>query len=177
MGRLHHKFIRAFVVGVTVASVLQADAATHYVSPAGGQVSPFSTWATAARVIQDAVDAAIDGDDVLVTNGTYATGGRAAGTNSSINRVAVDKIVALHSVNGPQFTVIDGLKAVRCVSLASNASLTGFTLTNGVISDGGGGVYADWSSAIVSNCTITASAATNIFSGFGGGAYGPTLYN
>src|SRR5689334_19384918 len=100
MGRLHHGCLRAVFVGLTTVFVVQADAATHYVSPTGGQVSPYTTWATAARVIQDAVDAATDGDDVVVTNGTYATGGRAAGTNSSLNRVAADKIVALRSVNG-----------------------------------------------------------------------------
>src|SRR5215831_88755 len=118
------------LIGLTAVALLPADAATFYVSPTGGQTAPYTNWATAARVIQTAVDAATDGDEIVVTNGAYSTGGRPAGTNVTPNRVAVDKAVILRSVNGPQFTAIDGQKSVRCVSLATNAMLSGFTLTN-----------------------------------------------
>src|SRR5262245_41862092 len=138
MGVISQKVFRAVVISLTAAFVLQADAVTLYVSPNGGQVPPYANWTTAARVIQDAVDAAGNGDTIVVTNGIYLTGGRTVvvvdtnlfTTNLFFNRVVVDKQLTLRSVNGPQFTGIDGQEAGGCVSLASNASVSGFTLTS-----------------------------------------------
>src|SRR5207302_82755 len=83
-------------------------------------------------------DAAMAGDEVVVTNGIYAAGGRAV-YGTMTNRVAVDKPLALRSVNGPQFTIIQGRwlpsttngdGAIRCAYLTNGASLSGFTVTN-----------------------------------------------
>ena len=72
-------------------------------------------------------------------------------------------------MNGPQLTMIEGAKApgstngdgaIRCVYLVNGASLSGFTLTNGVtrtdwrLARGvrGGGVWCESASGVVSNC-------------------------
>jgi len=167
-----------------------SSAATHYVF-AGNPTptAPYTDWSTAATNIQDAVDAAASGDTVLVTNGVYQYGGRAVYTGMT-NRVAITKALTVESVNGPLVTAIignqvpvttNGSGAIRCVYLASGASVTGFTLTNGATTGlspayepddivGGGGVYAPWSNSVVSDCIITGN-----FSYLGGGVDGGIL--
>src|SRR5690349_8497167 len=102
-----------------------AVAVVHYVSPVSPTpAAPYTTWTTAAKNIQDAVDAAGPGDTILVTNGVYATGGRAF-ASSLTNRVTINKPLVVQSVNGPLVTVIQGNPtignaAVRCVYLTNN---------------------------------------------------------
>jgi hypothetical protein len=161
-------------ISLTVTTLLLAgsslSAATRYVSMVNANPTPpYTNWATAATNIQQAVDAAVAGDVVVVTNGTYATGSRV------VYRVAVDKPLTLQSVNGPQATVINGGGAVGCVYLASGANLFGFTLANGVAVNGGG-VYCQSTSAVLSNCVLTGNLA-NGYDGMGGGAFLGTLNN
>ncbi len=178
------------VLGISFLLVtFHAPATTRYVdlnSP--NATPPFTDWTTAATNIQDAVDAAVDGDLVLVTNGVYATGGVVV-TGSLSSRVAVTRAVTVQSVNGPTVTVIKGFQipgtkngdgAVRCVYLTNNAALIGFTLTNGATRGGaatsnerqGGGVFCR-SSAVVSNCIIVGNTADRS----GGGAIAGKLYD
>jgi hypothetical protein len=178
---------------VTVITLLLAvsslSAATHYVSlESTNPTSPYTNWVTAATNIQQAVDATAAGEEIVVTNGIYVTGGRAV-YGTMTNRVAVDKPLTLRSVNGPQFTLIQGYQVpgttnsdwvIRCVYLTNGAILSGFTLTNGASRNvgewetelSGGGVWCVSASAVVSNCVLTSNLATK-----GGGAYRGTLYN
>jgi formylglycine-generating enzyme required for sulfatase activity len=186
----------AFALLAVLAFVCTSNpttAATLHVwqdSPSPGP--PYADWATAASTIQQAVDAAQAGDMVLVTNGVYASGGRVAGMNLLVNRVLVNKAITLQSVNGPDVTVIEGHQvpgatngdgAIRCMYLANGAVLSGFTLTNGATrcdsglgygqEDGGGGIWCESGSAVVTNCVLTGNSAFV----YGGGAYSGTLNN
>jgi hypothetical protein len=147
---------------------------------------PYSTWATAATNIQDAVDAAMAGDEIVVTNGIYASGSRATIDDAHMNRLVVDKPLAVRSVQGPDVTVIDGGGSNRCVYLADAASLSGFTLTHGVVpatwmgalregrwlAGVGGGIMCQSSNPVVSDCVIAGNTAND-----GGGAAGGSLNN
>jgi len=168
------------------------DAATSYVwKDSPNPTPPYSSWETAAHVIQDGVDAAINGDTVLVTNGVYSTGGKASDpyTDWTISRVVVGKAITLRSVNGPEVTIIEGYQqptttfgdsAIRCVYLMSGTTLSGFTLTNGatredfdapIASAYGGGVHCIARDAVVTNCILAGNSAHRL----GGGVYGGTL--
>jgi hypothetical protein len=183
--------VRAAVLAAALlATSASALATVRYVdvnstSPA----SPYTNWLTAATTIQAAVDTATSGDEIVVTNGVYATGGRVVGTNILVNRAAVDKPLKVRSVNGPQFTVIKGYQvpgttygasAIRCVYLVNGASLSGFTLTNGATlgwsppyyDHYGSGVWCESTNAVVTNCVLTGNSGFEC-----GGAYGGTFYN
>jgi parallel beta-helix repeat protein len=166
-----------------------AQLVIHCVDAAGtNPAAPYSTWATAATNIQDAITASFAGDIVLVTNGLYATGGKSM-DGVLTNRVSVDKAIRVQSVNGPWVTAIQGAwdpvstngpAAVRCAWLMNNAALTGFTLqwgatrNSGVVpSAQGGGVWCASSNAAVANCVIVSNTSYS----FGTGAYQGTLNN
>src|SRR5262249_28124588 len=95
--------------GVSATVTIHVVMQTHYVAAdSANPGAPYTSWVTAARNIQDAVDAAvIPGARVLVNDGTYATGGRAV-SSTMTNRVMVEKPLNLRSVNGPQLTIIQG---------------------------------------------------------------------
>jgi len=173
---------------VLALASLHLCAATLYVDlKCASPAWPFATWATAATTIQEAVDVAAAGDDIVVTNGIYQAGGQAVYGMS--NRVAVTKPVSVQSVNGPEVTTVVGYQvpwttngdgAVRCVYLTNGAVLAGFTLTQGatqssgdvVRQQSGGGVWCESTNCTVSNCILTTNAAV-----YGGGASGGTLSN
>ena len=165
----------------------ETHGATHYVNPHNpNPVAAFTNWATAATTIQAAVDAAVAGDEVVVTNGIYATGGRAV-EGTMTNRVVIDKAVTVRSVNGLRVTIIKGAAAsgpnglgdgaIRCVDVSENAVLSGFTLTNGHTRAAGdfakeqrGGGARCLFSGLLTNCIISGNSA-----GSGGGVSCGTL--
>ena len=182
--RTRHRM--AALVCIWFAFVEWGGAATRYVAAGGGNVAPYTNWATAARNIQVAIGACANGDMVWVSNGVYNTGGVAV-FGTLTNRVAITNGIVVKSVNGAAFTSIVGQGpmgpgAVRCVWIASNAVLDGFTVTNGyTLAEGdstrevnGGGVWCE-DGGTVSNCVIAGNAAANMGGGFYGGRIADTV--
>ncbi|MBI3987618.1 MAG: VCBS repeat-containing protein, partial [Lentisphaerae bacterium] len=147
-------------IAVLWSIVLAAEAgraATYYVSPSGNDANNGTSWALAKLTINAGVGVATNGDTVLVANGAYLL----------TATIAINQSITLKSVNGAQFTTIDGGDAVQCVSIVTNAVLDGFTVTNGysisIFGFGvGGGVDID--GGMVQNCTISGNTAN-----YGGG--------
>lgn len=118
---VHRVALAAFLLAIL--SPPSRAQTTRFVSPAGSHTPPFTSWATAATDIQSAVDVSVANDAVLVTNGTYQTGGRERPGWVLTNRVVIDKAITVRSVNGPAVTIIKGAQdplttngdaAVRC---------------------------------------------------------------
>ncbi len=141
-------------------------------------VLPYTSWATAATNIQDALNFAGMGNVVLVTNGVYQYG------SANGFRALIPPNTRLQSVNGPAVTTIvgyqvpgatNGSSAISCVALPDGAVLSGFTLTNGAthLSSNGGGVNCQSTNGIITNCIITGNSAYTV----GAGAYYGTLIN
>lgn len=152
----------------------KSEAADRYVwtnSPSPG--AAYVSWSNAAHTIQEAIDASSGGDVIWVTNGVYMLS----------SAISVTKGVTLRSVNGAAFSVVDGNHAVGCLYLNhTGAVVSGFTVTNGSASAGGGvqlyggrveaclirgngaaqggGVYAA-NAVTLRNCVISGNAAPN----------------
>ena len=139
--------------------------------------------------IQAGIDAAVDGDLVLVAPGTYA---------ETIDFLG--KGITLRSEAGADLTVVDGNYTGSVVTFDSGETewtiIEGFTIQNGnaeiggglfcnsasptivdcTISDNfadfdGGAIYCRDASPVITNCTVTRNSAESIFPGYGGGIF------
>ncbi|MCH7849187.1 MAG: right-handed parallel beta-helix repeat-containing protein, partial [Planctomycetes bacterium] len=109
--------------------------------------------------IQEAIDAAVDGDEVEVHPGTYF---------ETINFLG--KAITVYSTDGPDVTIIDAQQTGTVVTCDSaegpDSVLEGFTITGGNSSSGGGMLNIN-SSPTVTNCTFNENDAARS----GGGMY------
>ncbi len=182
----------AFVSICLLLLILRAPAAVLYVDGnSANPTPPYADLSTAANTIQAAVDAATNGDLVLVNDGYYQDGFQTVangvpGIGNVTNRLVISKQLTVQSINGPTAAYISGGGIYRCVYLTNGAALNGFTLENGiagytnriglfghstVVGNGGGVCGGSLSRGVVSNCVLTANRATSE----GGGAYDVAL--
>ncbi|MFC1854994.1 right-handed parallel beta-helix repeat-containing protein [Thermodesulfobacteriota bacterium] len=103
--------------------------------------------------IQSAIDAAINGETVRVTNGTYFE-----------NIDFKGKQITVRSANGAANTIINGSASGSVVTFNSGETtlslLEGFTIQNGNVTNGGG-LYIYSASPTIQNCTISLNVATS----------------
>ncbi|MFA4947610.1 MAG: Ig-like domain-containing protein, partial [Candidatus Krumholzibacteriia bacterium] len=172
--------ISAYVDGAIVSSdIMDGDFTIkgpyRYVSPAGGNVYPYSIPAWAAHDIQDAIDAAVSGDSILVAAATYASA------------IVIDKPVYLQggwnagfSARDPQTNVTTIQSYGSVVSFLSITSgspgIEGFTITGGTGTElllpdfgiYGGGILVNGTPAVIKNNMIIGCGYTDV-TGFSGG--------
>jgi len=163
--------LTALIFTTIFAGTLMAATTNYVVTPGTPGVTPtasYTSWATAATNIQDAIDVVGSGGLVLVTNGTYVL----------TDMITVDDNITLRSFNNGakdlDGTIIDAqypAQSNRCLYV-NNASalIDGFTLTNGCplatsLSGVGGGLYLQ--AGRVQNCRIVGNRSA----GNGGGVY------
>jgi subtilisin family serine protease len=145
----------------------------HYVSPAGGNVYPYHTPASAALTITNAIGAAAAGDSILVDS---------TAVSSSFT---IDKGVIVYGGWTDGFTSrdVDTIKTVLNLSgnvvieaLSGVAGIDGFVLQGGsgtsdvvpLAGNYGGALRIQNTTAVVANCWIRNNDA-NTGAGFGGG--------
>jgi len=123
-------------------------------------VPPYTSWETAASSIQSAIDAASEGDTVLIGPGVFR------------ESITLKSCVTV-SGSGQGLTIIDSSHGpiVTCVNLVSTR-IEGLTITGGDMSRRGGGIYIEGStSVVIRDCQITGNRADDWERGAGGGIY------
>jgi parallel beta-helix repeat protein len=137
-------FTHRITIGLAIVAALavSAQAQIHNI-----------TQDTYHPTIQEAIGAAVTGDEIEVGPGTY---------HERINLLG--KAITLRSTDGPATTIIDGDaggSVITCInSEGPDTVIEGFTVTNGSAFRGGG-MYNEHSSPTVANCTFRGNSATN----------------
>jgi len=101
--------------------------------------------------IQAAINAAANGDTVIVRPGTYQ------------ENLSIGKAITVKSESGPAGTIIDGGGAGSVVffnAVGTDTILEAFSITNGVGSADGGGIYCSHSSPTIKHNSIYANSGT-----------------
>jgi len=145
-----------------------AAAGTLYVSPVGTNDSAqkYNTWSGAATSPNAAVNAAVNGDTVYITNATY----------SLTNTVNVTNGVTVQGYGGQ--ATVSGSGVRRCFYINhTNAVLDTLAIVQGWVGGYGGGVYIE-NGGTIQNCLVFSNYANGSGpGGRGGGIYIATTGN
>ncbi|UCC38317.1 MAG: hypothetical protein JSV96_10775 [Candidatus Aminicenantes bacterium] len=156
MRKVFMTLICAVLLAVFLSLSGTASGATLYVGPG-------ETYTE----IQPAINAAINGDTIIVRDGTYT------GANNK-NLDFGGKTITLKSENGPQYCVIDCQGSGRGFYFhsgeTSESIVDGFTIKNGSWPyvrwyEGGGGIYCYYSSPTIRNCIIIGNTCNGAWGG------------
>jgi len=159
---------------VTLSFSYTTAGAVWYVNGDLGTSGGGTNWNTAFLTIQEAINAASEGDEIWIKKGTYPL----------CTQITVDTAVDIYggfagsetqrderdwSTN---VTTIDGQGSVyHCFYVTADTTIDGLTITGGnangdVPDQRGGGMYSYQASPTITNCTLTGNSAE-----FGGGIY------
>jgi hypothetical protein len=146
-------------------------------TPAGASDLCVTTYPSAAfySSIQDAIDAADDGDRIKIYENTYTE--TLVITENIILEGGWSQKCTTRLTEDPQFTVIDGGAAGHVVEITdvSTATLQSLTLTNG-FSDMGSGVYVSGASPTLDNVVVTGNVISPTGTTIVEGAYGAGVF-
>ena len=150
-------------VSVTKSAFLQFAPKTLYVNgDAAEHVLPFATPETGALSIQDAIDAAVDGCEIVIYPETYGI----------TREILVEKALDIHGLTGvPEDVVVTRTMtdAYRIFTLNNGAAkVSGVVMENGRVNGSGGGAATfGILGGTISNAVIRGSSCYN-YSGSGG---------
>jgi hypothetical protein len=149
---------------ITIPSDLTA--AEWYVDASVSQSGDGATWTTAFKKIQEGVDAAAEGDTVIVAEGTYLENIQLRGKNITVHSTDPSDWTVV------QKTVIDGMKRGPAVMFAGTENetclLSGLTVQHGN-AETGGGIAGHGTHAMIQCNLITANSADGGYPTGGGG--------
>jgi hypothetical protein len=152
-------------LGTSVFLCHGATAATWYVDASLPSSGSGTTWEAALKTVQEGIDAASDGDTVIVAEETYFENIRFSGKNTALTSTApLDPTVVAN-------TIIDARQAGPVVAFVGTEDetcvLAGFTLRGGKASSGGG----------ILGCGTRATIRTNVITGNSAAYYGGGVYS
>ena len=165
-------FIALLVITLGLATL--ADADTFYVKTTGNDANPGTSWVTAKKTVQAAINAASQGDEIWVAAGTYPEHIQNRKTGPQGSEVAVD--VALYGgfagteTNRSErnyntyLTILDGTNSGAVLTITAGAGLEtrvdGFYITRGTT-----GIYCSMSSPTIINNFIYSNTNSGIYIG------------